>query len=438
MLTLALLACSPRTSTADVVLVLLPGLRAGTGVLAEPEQAMLAAFDGEPLRFTQAYSASPSPWTAFGSTWTGQYPSGLPLCGAANQPEYVLGAGQKAWCSELPAGTRTLPEVLGLYGYTTHVVAAATHADGLLGEDVERVSGWTRTRQAAERWWLEAEGAPRLLVVIADDFTLPALSATFPHSGPGPRNALDAASQQDPARLRATMVERATRAGEGLSDLLGALSPGDDDLVVVTSTHGTSLAETQPHPPDRTEAFLMLGLPTTQIALERTLHVPLWLLGPEAGTADHVVELVDLMPTVARHAGAVAPGGLPGQDLLATPAEGQAYAEFGDMLALRSGDHLLTFRCYVHNGTSLDPGIDARLRDLRLPHEFATLHQVIDDPLQQHDLLAAPVDSQDLALGRALVRDLRTVRAGPGAVPPGAMTPERLEAVRRAGALGCW
>ena len=436
-----LLSCSSGVTSPgppDLVLVLVPGLRTGAGELGAAEQAMLDGLGRDVTRFTQAYASSPSPWTAMGSALTGQYPSALPLCGAANLPEYRLGDGESAWCSGLPAGTRTLPEVLELYDYETALVAEATLADGLLDAawHAERVRGWSQLQAEAASWWAETDG-PRFLAVVTDDLTLPALSGHYPHTGHGPRSSLLDAGKQDGDTLRAAYAKQAGTTGAALGELLDALGVDEHDRVVVTSTHGVSLAETQPHRSDRSQAFEMLTMPTTQIALERTLHVPLWVLGGD-DEVDRVVELVDLVPTFAAWAGAVPPGGLPGTDLNGEPGEPFAYAEFGDMLAVRTGPHLLTFRCYVHNGTSLDPAIDGRLRELRLPHEFATFHDVTSDPFQQRDLTVGEIADADLGAARKALKLMRTLRAGPGAVPPGAMTPEKLEAVRLSSAMGYW
>ena len=92
----------------------------------------------------------------------------------------------------------------------------------------------------------------------------------------------------------------------------------------------------------------------SDILVDRTLHVPLALVGPAdappARVEEQVVELVDLMPTFLAKAGAVPPASIPGQDLLsasfsADPAA-TAYAEFGDMLAVRQGSRMWSVRAF--------------------------------------------------------------------------------------------
>jgi arylsulfatase A-like enzyme len=149
-----------------------------------------------------------------------------------------------------------------------------------------------------------------------------------------------------------------------------------------------------------------------------------------------LVELVDLFPTLMSMAGAVVPVGLAGSDLRqVSPKEAVAYAEFGDMLFLRQGRRALTFRCTLHNTTSLDPGITSRLLDdqAALGPEFYALHDVVADPMQAHDLRG-----QQPAVFNAMRKRLIALRTGVAAIPQGEVSPERLWQLRMAPSDGYW
>ena len=147
------------------------------------------------------------------------------------------------------------------------------------------------------------------------------------------------------------------------------------------------------------------------------------------------VELLDLFPTLASLAGATRPARLQGDDLFAEAPDDNpiSYAEFGDMLALREGDHLLTFRCYLHNGTSLDPELTHRFENADLTGEFFSLHNIQADPMQQKNL-----QGQELSKLQSMRNDLLAQRKGPGAPPPEALGDEQLKALRLTPALGYW
>jgi arylsulfatase A-like enzyme len=170
---------------------------------------------------------------------------------------------------------------------------------------------------------------------------------------------------------------------------------------------------------------------------DRTLHVPLaWVHPGPPRVLEQPVELLDLMPTLLALAGAVPPHGLPGQDLLAAnlvedPAA-IAYAERGDMLALRQGGRLLVMRAVVHHMASLDPYLTEILACPGLVGGVR-LHDVLADPWQEVDLVRAYPEE---ALARRAA--LRAVRVGPGAPPPALLEGERLLRLRLTQAEGYW
>jgi hypothetical protein len=179
---------------------------------------------------------------------------------------------------------------------------------------------------------------------------------------------------------------------------------------------------------------------TDNLLLDRTVHVPLALFGSRtldvSAQAAGLVELVDLFPTLMSMAGAVAPAGLAGSDLRkASPEEAVAYAEFGDMLFLRQGRRAITFRCTLHNATSLDPGITSRLLDdqAALGTELYALHDVVTDPMQRHELRG-----EQPAVFNAMRKRLISLRTGAAAIPKGEVSPERLWQLRMAPSDGYW
>jgi arylsulfatase A-like enzyme len=148
-----------------------------------------------------------------------------------------------------------------------------------------------------------------------------------------------------------------------------------------------------------------------------------------------VVELTDIFPTFAALAQVLAPASLPGRDLFAgPPAEPRyGYAEFGDMLAVRSANHLLMARLWMHGGTALDPEITTRLVNRPPQGSTFALHDIVKDPMQTTDLVTT-----DTEAARLLYTAMVERRTGPGAPPEGALSAEQIEALRTAGALNYW
>jgi arylsulfatase A-like enzyme len=150
-----------------------------------------------------------------------------------------------------------------------------------------------------------------------------------------------------------------------------------------------------------------------------------------------IVELVDLMPTVTKLAQAASPANLPGTDLLSqldgNANDGDSYAEFGDMLSLRQGDHLMMARLWMHGGTSMDPEITRRLKAAPNPGSTFLLHQVVVDPMQMSELARQEPD-----IARQMYDRLVEVRLGPGAPPGGGLSNEQVQALRSSGALNYW
>jgi arylsulfatase A-like enzyme len=243
----------------------------------------------------------------------------------------------------------------------------------------------------------------------------------------------------DPRETAALYAEEAARVGLELGSIVraGTRAPGERPLwIVVASTNGVNLGDLVG---DRHAA------PLEGVLMEGTLHVPLALYGPselETHKVDQIVELVDLMPTLLGLAGASPPSGLPGEDLLALEGEGDpeatAYAEFGDMLTLRQGDWTLSFRCFLHGRTSLDPELTERLvaSTTNTAHGTSSgyhLHKIVDDPYQRNNLV-----DQQWPRFALLQATLLALRLGPGAPDQHAWEPEQLWELRFSPADGYW
>ncbi len=418
---------APPAARPDLVLVLEQGLRVDLGGAASGEAAFFGAAPQKPaLRFTRAFTASVSPFVATVSALTGRYPSAIPIC------SWGMGAETAPWCAAIPADAPTLPEVLGLYGYATALFGTAPsfHEHATLDAEfteAHQVPGspaLPATVDAALAWWSAHADQPRLLVV-TDDLMHELRDKV---AGSGGADGFSAQALHDLASRYVRIAgERGAEIGRLVSGTVGG-GPRPA-YAFVTSGTGLNLGE-------RTGTPSLPNVPLHRdVVLERTMHVPLAVYASGAGetlTVPEVVELLDLVPTLARLGGAIPPANLVGVDLLANkhdPAR-VAYAEFGDMFAVRSATHLLLARVWQHGGTTLDPELTKRVLEARPGITSFGLHEVEHDPFQQDDLLGA-----EAALGLDLYRKLLAIRQGPGAPPPDALTPERIEALRTSGTI---
>jgi arylsulfatase A-like enzyme len=405
---------------------------------------------------------------ALGALFTGRYPARIPLC---SQPHFARAeaATPAPWCLGIPEGVPTLAQVLGYYGYHSAFVStvAPEHASLTRGfdsvvvpPDATSPHAWPWLRAQAEAWWTANGGGPRLLVV-QTELDLATLKPLLLSTDEGAlayaweQERVARLSPDDPHRYKlpygggliaaapvgAAYDTLAAEAGRSVGGLLGGLA--DDTLpsgtprarwVAVTSLHGVSLGELTGtlHPEQ-----LVPG--TASLLLERTLHVPLDLLGPAhagAATADPV-QLVDLLPTFLGLAHARAPAEISGRALLApaAPVDAVAYAEFGDMLAVRRGPDLLSFRAENHGTSSISPDLTAALTgpDAGAHHEYFLLHDVVADPLQRVDL--ARTEPARLEPMREL---LVGMRIGPAAPAEPALSVQNVEALRKIRASGYW
>lgn len=431
----------------DLVLILVAGLRADPPGEPGVEADFVSRIPGEVrLRSHNAYVQSVSTYLSLGSMLTGRYPSTIPLCGFTEQGHQDK--SDRPWCAHIPEDRPTLPEVLSIYGYRTAFFSTRFQGVDVLGGEFDTYRAfnveyqvsrtpWTEYTEAVKTWWSETADSPRLLTLLVTDLLvpLPLPAATEdglvpqPLMGEGP----EGAGQPPAEKLVEEYEDMVSRFGNGFAALLGELDSDRPRWVVLSAPHGISLDERSgsaefPTPP----VF-------HTIILDRTARVPLAVLGPEGEPTREVqqpVEAVDLLPTLLGRTEARLPANLPGQDLLAPGFEedpdASAYMEFGDMLALRQGEHLLTFRAMIHHAPALSPDITVNLKR-RINARFYHLHDVTVDPMQERELLREQPE-----VVREMRDELLRIRTGPAAPHERALDPERLLELRMTASEGYW
>lgn len=418
-------AVEPAATAPDLVLFGVAGLRAD--VPSGAGRSFAAAFDGRATAvFEAAYAQSTSRFTSWGSVLAGRYPSAIPLCGVPT------GAQTRAppWCNTFPEAQPSLPEVLALYGYRTALLAAdlpgVEHLDRLF-QDVVAVDR-TTLDAAARAWWEADASRPRLLVIATADLVVqerPALLEATGLAGVGNGRA-------DTDRAYRAFADEAGRVGREVVGLLDALPASRPRWAFAFGVHGQRLGDT-------VAPWQALGdtQPWSDVLLERSLHVPLVVVGPTPAALreTRLVELVDLVPTLTRLAGAVPPAALPGSDLLSPEASlpAYAYAEFGDMLAVRTERQLYSVRGFFHNRSSLDPELTNFLLEPSVDDNKHFLHDVERDPLQGQNLVRTDPEG-----ARRMHALLASIRRGAGAPPPDAVDARRMFDLRMRPSEGYW
>lgn len=462
----------------DLVVVLLGGLRTAPTPDFDPSAVLAKNAFSEVIPtivYSSVYAQSVTPWLSLGSALTGRYVASMPLC---SPPKGI--DGPSPFCAQLPDGAPTIGEVLQLYGYRTGLVIV-DHPDlAPLGKGFDTVvapadadrqpwSGWYPAMQQAKAFWANPDPRPKLLVIVGrindEDYQI----RERHRSEARPASDGEIADQQRQNPLLTTRVGTHVPwplpspevAGDGRRFFgAGAQYIGEQLAPLFRETsgawtflgglHGASLGELQgSHTPEQ------LKMGTAEVLLDRTLRTTLWVRSPTPrapSTVDEPVEVLDLIPTLAKLAHAVPPANLPGQDLLAGAAspDRPVYAEYGDMLALRQGPHFVVFRPQLHGVTSASPALTEAL-DRALPHpaqgrdpappnrldeypDWWMLHDVRADPMQAH-----PLPLVEGAGPFATAADALFVhRTGPAAPPVSTLSFEQVQALRQTGALHYW
>ncbi|MFH1467782.1 MAG: hypothetical protein ABIO70_25575 [Pseudomonadota bacterium] len=441
-------AIAARGDQPDLLLFLAPGLRADFPGTPGAEAAFTAPLaERLDARFSAAYSASPARWVGLGTLLTGRYPAAVPVCGLPSTgPRAAHGA---PWCTSIPAEVPTLPEVLTLYGYQTALftfhLAGQSLITGRFGgaHDLDPTwelptTPWDTLAQSLSAWWAAHTESPRLAVVVVSDLMYSERQdlrqdlALDGWTGETPDGWAHTAGLHE--RAMARYQADAGAMGQHLADLLTTLDGGPRPMLALAgATNGMSLGELEGKVSQRDFFF------SNSLVLERTVHVPLLMLGaPGAGVPAEVprlVQLVDVLPTLSALAGAMPPANLAGESLLLEGHGDVAYAELGDMIAMRQGRLMLTFRLPRHNTCSLDPQFQAALQ---APDHLSRLHvhDVVDDPLQLSAMEPGHgISPSDLG---ALYQDLLALREGPAAPAPGALSKEHIHEIHLTAAQGYW
>lgn len=430
-----LCACAPEPLTGppapgsrpDLLLVVVEGLRDGTGALADATTHFAAATGHTAARVPATYTASIHAYPGLVALLSGRFASAVPVC---SRPVTPLGQAPVPTpsCVTIPADVPLLGEVLGYYGYAASFWGPATPDDPSALRGMEAHVG-EDIATALPAWWAGHADAPRFAVVdapldldavraVAAATDEGALELSWDASRRGALDPADIATYHAPygggavaeheGDLVAAYAAAAATAGRAVGHLLDTLGgPGRPFVAAVTSTYGVSLGEY-----GGTSMPEMLVPARSTLVLERTAHVPLLLYGLGAVDVVRPTSVVDLVPTFCALAGATPPQGLSGHDLLGPDAgAGPTWTEFGDMLATRDGDRLYTVRAYRHGSSSLDGRLTERLHDRSLLTEpgAVTAYDVVHDPWQQTDLASAP------AVKAAALERLTGLRDGPAA-----------------------
>lgn len=437
-------AANPAAADApDLVIIAIAGLREDAETQAA-ERFMAALGEAPTVRFTNAYSVTPNAYVSLGTILSGRYPTATPLCGLTSPPGPL--PDDAPWCNRWPKSVPSLPGVLALYGYRTALVTANLAGAGELGKQFQSAlpvaenwanvrSDWTAVSALAGAWWRADTTHPRLLVVATNDLAVlsrPDILAAMKLSD------VEAGGHIDRTAVVAAYANAAVEAGKGVKQLVAALagSAGGTErrrTTVITGLHGINLGEAAaPWQALRAGSW-------NDILLDRTLHVPLAILtsAPAQRREEQVVELIDLLPTLIARTEAVLPAGLHGQDVLAADfladPDATAYAEFGDMLAVRQGNWMWSGRAFFHNRSSLDPELTDFFVGFVGDSPKFHLHDVARDPFQRKELLAAHLDE-----ARRMNALLLSIRTGAGAAPPSEMDARRIWDLRMSPADGYW
>jgi len=449
LLSLALLAgCGQVTELAaerppNLVLISIDGLRGDRGDEVTPTLARLA---GDGLRYERAYSQSNESLFSHAAMLTGRHVSEL---GAPDYRSFTL-----------VDDAMTLAEILGLYGYATAGFVAGGHVKGAYGfdqgfsvyQDSHDFGAFFHTAPEALDWVDERSREPYFIFLHGYDCHRPYL-----HAGPwhhafgadydgsvdalmsGGRSAEQVydgvfypdfpiehfthevgdpivdpggylriadwarrsdegvpLSEADIAHLRDHYDGGALAADLQVGRFLEALDARgllENTLVIATSDHGEDLHD---HGFFNHRAVLR----------DSTTRVPLVLWGapvPESarGTSRAgLAQAVDLVPTLLAAAGAQAPAGLPGRDLLSDAEAPSVIFQEGilDQFAARGGRWRLVLR-----GVPLAfEGFDAALALAPMTPEWFALYDLESDPLERENALAGHLEEAE-ALRAAMI-----------------------------------
>ena len=398
----------------DVVLILLRGLRADMDSDSAATQTFIDSLGKPPsTHYTSAYTQSTSDFVSTSTILTGMYPSAIPMCGLIRAGSSHIPLSDQPWCAKIPEDRYTLPTVLSIYGYRTHLITLNAYWHSLINAGFQsdqniQDSTLSTAVSSAQEWWKAAADRPRFLTLVTDG------------------RLIEDSVQSDQKQTRERYLQNAAELGQSLKPLL-ELSTSDRPLsIYIASLNGVSLLEStgfddEPVPDGESD-----------VLLERTLHVPLLVYSNTAPQQDDtIVENLDIFPSIISAIGGQPPANIQGQPFERASEDPHAYAEFGDMFALRRSEHLLVFRGFLHDHTSLDPDLTTRLKDYRAP--LFTLSKVKDDPYQAQNLRDA-----EFGTFQQFYKELKNIREGRAAPPVSTFSPKQLWDLRMTPAQGYW
>ncbi len=416
----------------NVVLVVIESLHAGTvlGLRDDPSLAPnLARLLREGTSFERAYTTGSWTMPGLASLLTGRYPR-------------LDTHGSSAGMLSTAAGARTLPEILGHYGYATAGVWGSTLACGV-GTDLpfQRVSPLhcgpsELPADAAVATWVEHDARePFLLMVHNIDLHAPEPSApedwlhrhTDAHPAcPGVTKEplypqLEAALGPVAAAEHVVGHYRGQLAwyDRALGRMLEALDDEgllDDTVVVVTTNHGQDLFE---------HSCFDHGT-----LYDPVLHIPLiwWERDGAPRRVDTVVQNIDLLPSLLARAG-VPFAGLDGQSLLPLMGTGSGDYQERPVFSLSKGQNasLRTRERKLILSQGLRVGRCDAVRSPappsgRVPHY--ELYDLVADPGEAHDLYPDRGD-EAAPMAAELGAWLSARRPKPGELLPGIGARER-------------
>lgn len=279
---LALTSCATPARPRNVLVITLDTMRAdrlpayGFSGVSTPALDELAR---EGMLFEAAFAATPLTLPSHATLFTGLYPSKLGIRDNAGAP--------------LRREFQTLAETMAAHGLRTgaFVASAVLAADRGLDQGFQTYStaGTESCRDARARRpadavvddalaWLAKDEAPFFAWIHLYDTHRPyRLPDEYSRGYPDPYLAAITFEDSQIARVVKHLRERRVL---------------DDTLIVIAGDHGESLGD---HGEDSHGIFIY----------QETLHVPLIMRGPgvKPGRVDHVVRLVDVMPTILEVAG---------------------------------------------------------------------------------------------------------------------------------------
>ena len=401
----------------DIILVLLRGLRADMSTNTAATDVFIQALGQKPqTHYTSAYTQSTSDFVSMSTILTGMYPSAIPMCGLIRAGSSHISLADQPWCARIPKDRYTLPTVLSIYGYRTHLITLDTYWHSLVTEgfqthDAIQNKDLRTVTALAENWWQAASDRPRFLTLVTDS------------------RLIKDSVRTDETQSHEVYLDNARKIGQSLKSLFSLVSNDRPVSIYFTSLNGVNLMER--------DGFDDEPVPDgeSDVLLERTLHVPLLVYkdgtSGEDNREDRIVENLDIFPSIVEEIKGKSPANIQGEPLTNTAADPVAYAEFGDMFALRRQEHLLVFRGFMHDHTSLDPDLTTRLKDYRPP--LFTLSKVEVDPLQKQNLR-----DSEYSKFQQLYKEMKDFREGPAAPPVSTFTPKQLWDLRMTPAQGYW